>query len=103
MHMLQLNPPIPVDTPKGEALATVLLDYGPDYDLMWVTFIDATGECWTWGNRDIRGVKNITLGRRRDEQRPERPERRAPLVPVQGGSAGSLSGERPAVAVAPAL
>ncbi len=33
--MLQLNPPIPVDTPKGPALAIVLLDYGPDYDLLW--------------------------------------------------------------------
>ncbi|MEO8559988.1 MAG: hypothetical protein ABI439_13050 [Rhodospirillales bacterium] len=65
--MLQLDPPIPVDTPKGSAMAVILLDYGPDYDLMWVTFADATGECWTWKNSDIRGVKNSSLGRRSDE------------------------------------
>lgn len=67
--MLQLDPPIPVDTPKGQALAVVLLDYGPDYDLMWVTFLDENGQCWTWRNSDIRGVKNVSLGRRlRDER-----------------------------------
>jgi hypothetical protein len=65
--MMQLDPPIPVDTPKGPAMAVILLDYGPDYDLMWVTFIDDTGECWTWKNSDIRGIKNVTLGRRTKE------------------------------------
>jgi len=61
--MIQLNPPIPVKTPKGKAMAHVLIDYGPDYDLMWVTFQDDTGECWTWQNKDIRGQENITLDR----------------------------------------
>jgi hypothetical protein len=41
----------------------VLIDYGPDYDLMWVVFQDATGECWTFRNSDIRSQENITLGR----------------------------------------
>jgi len=61
--MLQLNPPIPVITPKGPALAHVLLDYGPEYDLIWVTFQDDSGECWAWNNKEIRAQKNITLGR----------------------------------------
>jgi hypothetical protein len=60
--MLQLNPPIPVFTPKGEGLAHVLIDYGPEYNLMWVVFQD-TGECWTWQNSEVRAQKNITLGR----------------------------------------
>lgn len=60
--MLRLDPPIPVETPKGGGYAQILLDYGPDYDLMWVVFQDS-GECWTWKNNDIRAVKNITLGR----------------------------------------
>ena len=64
--MLQLNPPIPVDTPKGSALAMLLIDYGPELDLMWVTFIDETGECWTWPNPKIRAQKNVSLGRRTD-------------------------------------
>jgi len=61
--MIQLNPPIPVDTPKGSALAHVLVDYGIEHNLNWVCFQDATGECWTWPNSDIRAQKNITYGR----------------------------------------
>lgn len=61
--MIRLDPPIPLDCPKGSCLAHFLIDYGVETDLQWVTFIDATGECWTWSNRDIRGQKNITIGR----------------------------------------
>jgi hypothetical protein len=60
--MLQLNPPIPVFTPKGNGYAQALIDYGPEYNLMWVVFQD-NGECWTWQNSEIRAQKNITLGR----------------------------------------
>jgi hypothetical protein len=60
--MLQLNPPLPVKTPKGDAWATVLIDYGPQWDLLWVTFIEATGECWSFQNSDIRQDKNYTYG-----------------------------------------
>lgn len=61
--LLQLNPPIPVSCPKGNGFAQVLIDYGPDYDLLWVVFLNDTGECWTFPNHEIRGVRNITLGR----------------------------------------
>lgn len=60
--LLQLNPPMPVTTPKGKGMAQVLVDYGPDYDLIWVVFQD-DGECWSWRNQDIRAEKNITFGR----------------------------------------
>lgn len=59
----QLNPPIPIITPKGNAYAHILLDYGVEFDLLWVCFQDNTGECWTWRNQDIRAQKNITVGR----------------------------------------
>jgi hypothetical protein len=59
----QLNPPIPVTTPKGAGFAHLVIDYGPEHNLFWVVFIDATGECWTYSNQDIRAQKNITLGR----------------------------------------
>lgn len=61
--ILQLNPAIPVTTPKGEALAHFLIDYGMENDLFWVCFIHETGECWTYPNFLIRAQKNITLGR----------------------------------------
>lgn len=61
--ILQLNPPIPVITQRGPALAHALIDYGPEHDLHWVCFQDSTGECWTWNNAVIRAQKNITHGR----------------------------------------
>lgn len=61
--MIQLNPPIPMNTPKGEGFAHVMLDYGPESDLYWVVLIAETGEIWTYANRYVRASKNITLGR----------------------------------------
>lgn len=59
---LQLNPPIPLITPKGKAWAVGMIDYGPHWDLQWVTFIHDSGECWTFLNRDIRQEANMTFG-----------------------------------------
>jgi hypothetical protein len=61
--ILQLNPPLPVVTPHGPALAHVLIDYGIEHDLYWVCFQDDSSECWTYSNLDIRAQKNITIGR----------------------------------------
>ncbi len=61
--MLQLNPPIPVNTPKGKGMAHVLIDYGVEFDLCWVVFIDESKECWTFKNQEIRAQENITFGR----------------------------------------
>lgn len=61
--ILQLNPPIPVITPKGWALAHMVIDNGIEHDLQWVCFQNRHGECWTWRNQDIRAQKNITQGR----------------------------------------
>lgn len=61
--ILQLNPPIPVETPKGPGMAHLVIDYGIEHNLFWVVFINATGECWTYTNPEIRAQKNVTLGR----------------------------------------
>jgi len=60
--ILQLNPPLPVTTPKGKALAHILIDYGPEHDLIWTCFQDS-GEIWCWRNQDIRAEKNTTFAR----------------------------------------
>jgi hypothetical protein len=57
--MLQLNPPIPVVTPRGKALAQVLIDYGIEHHLIWVCAED-DGEIWCWQNPEIRAQTNIT-------------------------------------------
>ena len=61
--IIQLNPCLPVITPKGTAIAHFVIDRGMEHDLEWVCFIDGTGESWTYGNPEIRACKNITQGR----------------------------------------
>jgi hypothetical protein len=56
----RIDPPIPLDTPKGPAWAYFVIDYSQDHNLRWVTFVRDTGECWTWRNADVRLAKNIT-------------------------------------------
>ena len=61
--ILQLNPSIPVVTPQGKAQAMMVIDYGPEHDLVWVCFLDCNGQCWSYRNSEIRGQMNITMGR----------------------------------------
>lgn len=62
--MLQLNPPIPLETPKGKALAQILIDYGAEHHLIWVCFQEDTREIWCWPNNEVRAQTNITMGRK---------------------------------------
>ena len=79
--IVQLNPPIPLETPKGKGFAHFLLDYSQEHDLCWVTFLDESGECWTFRNSEIRIQHNITMGRR--PQAPsQRPRNVTPLPNV---------------------
>lgn len=78
--MLQLNPPVPIQTPKGSAWATAIIDYGPQWDLMWVSFVEATGECWTFRNPEIRQGKNYTFNH--PEPTPIRPRSEVPQTLV---------------------
>lgn len=59
----RIDPPLPLETPNGRAMAHFLIDYGPEFDLIWVTFNDQTGECWSYRNPEIRLQKNLTFGR----------------------------------------
>jgi hypothetical protein len=68
--MIQLNPPLPVNTPKGGGWAHFLIDYGPEYDLLWVVFMDFDGACWTVPNPEIRMKENWSLGRRIGNRTP---------------------------------
>lgn len=61
---MQLNPPLPMQTPKGAGWAHIMIDYGPESELLWVVFMDADGSCWTVQNSEIRMSYNWTLGRR---------------------------------------
>lgn len=62
--MLQLNPQIPLITPKGDAQAIMVIDYSEEHHLQWVCIQDDTGEIWTWPNDKVRGFKNLSIGRK---------------------------------------
>jgi len=61
--ILQLNPPIPLITPKGKGFAHLVIDYSQEYDLIWVVFLDDSGECWSYSNKEVKIVYNETLRR----------------------------------------
>lgn len=64
--MMQLSPTIPLQTPFGPAVAWFVIESGDERDLQWVTVIDSgehMNEIWVWRNREVRAVKNVTMGR----------------------------------------
>jgi len=65
--ILQLDPPIPLVTPKGNGFAHLIIDYGQEQNLIWVVFINKTGECWSYTNQEIKLQKNITMHIRDNE------------------------------------
>lgn len=67
--IIQLDPTIPMDTPKGPAKAHFLIDYGQEHHLLWVCFQDDTGECWTWPNPQIRLQENVSMNQMRKGDR----------------------------------
>lgn len=62
--MLQLSPPLPLETPRGSGLAHFVIDPGVEHHLLWVVFLDADGACWTVPNHEVRMASNWTMGRR---------------------------------------
>lgn len=63
----RIDPPIPLmvrrDCVWQKAMAHFLIDYGFEHDLMFVTFVDDTHECWTIRAPDVRSQDNISSGR----------------------------------------
>lgn len=61
--ILQLNPPLWLETPKGAGLAHLVTWTTPENSLYWTVFLE-NGEIWTFQNEDVRCCKNITLDRK---------------------------------------
>lgn len=62
-YMLQLNPSIPVKTPKGTGECIAWLDYSKEDNLLWLVAMDDTGKCWLVPNQDISLLDNYSIGR----------------------------------------
>lgn len=61
--LTQLNPPLPLESPMGRCWAHAVIDYSQEHNLLWVVFLDESGECWTFSNKDVRLQPNATMGR----------------------------------------
>jgi hypothetical protein len=59
MQILQLNPPIYVITPKGEALARLVIDYGTDINTIWVVDLMDSRKCIHVDSDEIRFGENL--------------------------------------------
>ena len=64
MMFTQLNPPLPLSTPKGRGYAVGVIDYGLEHSLLWVVALDDSGEVWCVPNSEIRMQPNWSAGRR---------------------------------------
>jgi hypothetical protein len=62
MSFTQLNPTIPMVSPKGKGYAIGVIDYSTEHHICWVVAQDS-GEIWTWQNPEVRLQSNVTMGR----------------------------------------
>ena len=64
MAFTQLDPPIPLDVvDRGNGTAVAVIDYGAEFDLLWVVGFDDGGEIWCVPNPQVRLQANWSMGR----------------------------------------
>jgi len=68
---LQLNPPLWIQTPKGEGFALIHIDYGMTENGVFLVHLHDSGEFLYVDIKECRGVENMTYG----IDRPKQPER----------------------------
>lgn len=67
--MLQINPPLQIETPQGAGWAHFVTWDNPEHSIYWTVFLE-NGRIWTFRNEDVRACKNITAER----PMPEKPK-----------------------------
>lgn len=90
--ILQLNPSIPVNTPNGTGEAILIIDYGKEDDLLWTVFLDETGQCWTFNNKEIRAIKNVSIGRNNVDSLTEKVQEVSDKLDVMSGIQSTVRG-----------
>jgi hypothetical protein len=66
LSFTQLNPQIPVVTPKGAGWAFAVIDRSQEHPIEFVVSQDAGGEVWVWFQQDVRIAANQTYHRTPD-------------------------------------
>lgn len=64
MAFTQLDPTIPLHVvDRGNGTAVAVIDYGAEFDLLWVVGFDDGGEIWCVPNPQVRLQANWSMGR----------------------------------------
>lgn len=63
MGILQLNPTIDVKTPLGDCEAFFIIDYGQEFNTLFLVGLD-NGEMWWIKQSRLRLCKNISMDRK---------------------------------------
>ncbi|HVZ80319.1 MAG TPA: hypothetical protein VHE12_05880 [bacterium] len=66
--IIQLNPPVYLETTKGSGWAHIYIWPGLETSAIWVVFLD-NGEIWHVPNEQVRACKNFTAER----EAPQKP------------------------------
>lgn len=65
MGFVQLDPPLPMTVlDKGDGYAVAVIDYGQEFDLLWVVALNDGGEIWCAPNPRVRMQANWSMNRR---------------------------------------
>jgi hypothetical protein len=59
--ILQLNPPLPVETPHGEGMAIVLIDYGLNWNTCFLVCLKRNRELKHYNSGQLKLAKNYTF------------------------------------------
>ncbi len=61
--IVQLDPTIPLDSPRGPGYAHFLMDFGQEHFSLFGVFLDQTGQFWWFSQKEVTIQLNITMGR----------------------------------------
>lgn len=66
MCFTQLDPPLPMTVlDKGDGYALAVIDYGQEFNLLWVVALNDSGEIWCAPNPKVRMQANWSMGRKK--------------------------------------
>ena len=66
MSFTQLEPPLPMTVlDRGDGYAVAVIDYGQEFDLLWVVALNDSGEIWCAPNPKVRMQANWSMGRKK--------------------------------------
>ena len=85
MPFTQLDPPLPMTVvDKGDGYAVAVIDYGQEFDLLWVVALNDSGEIWSAPNPKVRMKGNWSMGRAKPSLRKAETASPARIAAVGG-------------------